>query len=75
MPGPVNVNSKFERIDQPAEQRAVFEVLDHLVANLWEPVSRGPKLDNEVRTDWRKVVLLPFRQTVPPFTLNPRSIG
>src|SRR6185503_17955763 len=39
MLGPVHVNPKLERIDQPAEQRTVFEVFHHLVAKCRESIS------------------------------------
>lgn len=75
----INVHALLKRIDQPAELGPVGHVFVHLGLQILQIVGGRTELDDEIRTQRRKRLLLFLRQPIPPRSTHPgrvrRSLG
>src|SRR6266550_293201 len=72
--GAVDIRPLVEGINQPAEARAVGEVLPHLLLQVGEPIRWRAQFHDEIGTQGRSPFLLFLSESIPPVTPDPRSI-
>src|SRR6267143_6365164 len=65
----------LERIDQPRQQSAVYDVFLHLAFQGGQVIAARSDLDHKVRTERSKPFLLVFGEGIPSFTFYPSRIG
>src|SRR5437763_5130169 len=72
--GAVDIRPRVEGINQPAEARAVVEVLPQLLIQAGKAIRWRAEFHNEIGTQGRSPLLLFLSESIPPVTPDPRSI-
>src|SRR5947209_15839309 len=74
LPGTIDIDPGFVRIDEPAEFCAIRNVLGHFVLKLGQCIARRHHLSNEVRTQMTELLEFVLTEGGEPVPSDPRSV-